>query len=119
MSLLGLASSRFCRAALVLSVVGVTRAAWADAPPTLLVFAPEPPPDAARWALRVARAFGPVELDAETWGTRVAAGDGVEPARVAALARIEQQLARARESAAALSEREALAALAEAADAGE
>lgn len=113
------ASSRSSRSALVLIVLfSVTGAARAD-DAKLLVFAPEAPSDAARWQARLTRAYGALEVDPELWLRRTSPQRGIEPARLAALARIEALLARAAEHAAALAEDEALAALAQAADLGE
>src|SRR3954470_738102 len=114
------ASSRPRSAALALiALFSVTSAARADAAAKLLVFAPELPHDAARWRARLARAYGPLDLDPEIWLRRVEPERGIEPERLAALARIEAQLERAAERAAALADDEALAALAAAAEIGE
>src|SRR5436190_16197048 len=104
------ASSRSRHTALVLIMLfSVTGAARAD-DAKLLVFAPQPPHDAPRWQLRLSRAYGALDLDPELWLRQVDPQRGIEPARLAALARIEAQLARAAERAAALAEDEALAA---------
>jgi hypothetical protein len=119
MSPLGPASSRSRSAALLLILLfSATDPARAD-DAKLLVFAPEPPRDAARWQARLARAYGALDLDPERWLRHGNARPGIDPARLAALARIEAQLAHAAERAAALAEGEALAALAQAADLGE
>jgi hypothetical protein len=113
------ASSRSRSAALLLILLfSVTAPARADGA-KLLVFAPEIPRDAARWQARLARAYGALDLDPELWLRHGSPQRGIEPARLAALARIEAQLAHAAERAAALAEDEALAALAQAADLGE
>jgi tetratricopeptide (TPR) repeat protein len=113
------ASSRSRPTALVLivlfSVTGVARADDAK----LLVFAPQLPRDAARWQARLSRAYGALDVDPELWLRHADPQRGIDPERLAALARIEGQLVHAAERAAALAEEEALTALAQAADLGE
>jgi hypothetical protein len=123
MSPLGLASVRsgwgLGVAWALLGVFAVAPGARAQAAATLLVFAPSAPPSASDWVDRVTRALGPVDLDATRLAVRRARPDGIARARLAALSRIEGQLAEARELAAGLAEGDALALLARAADAAE
>ena len=118
-----LASSRLFRTAPVLvglvSVAIPARPCHANGPAKLLVFAPDAPADPARWRERLARAYGALELDPDVWLRSAQPQRGIEPSRLAALARIDQQLARAQGRAAAFAEDEALAELAQAADLGE
>jgi hypothetical protein len=106
-------------AALLLACASVSAAVSVRADgETVLLFKGGEPPDAPAWRTRVAaRSHAALVHDLASWAADGARG--VEAPRLAPLAQVETLLARAREQAAALDERGALATLAEAARVGE